>query len=347
MNTGNFRRPSILDAARTGLTFGAVRDTLRDYRALFDEERGADAAQRRNASMRLVNQYYDLVTDFYEYGWGQSFHFAPRRAGETFGESIKRHEHYLALRLGLGPGDRVIDVGCGVGGPMREIAALSGARIVGINNNAYQIARGTRHNAAAGLADRCRFEQADFNTLPLADGSMTAAYAIEATCHAADRVLVFSEVHRVLAPGGLFAGYEWCITDRYDAADPEHRRIIRAIEEGDALPELQPPHVVDSALRAAGFELLDARDLAGDGSPETPWYHPLTGRQLTPKTVGRTRWGRKVTRAGVAVLERLGVAPKGSGQVSELLNMAADALVEGGERGIFTPMYFFLARKPG
>ncbi|KAK3217821.1 hypothetical protein Dsin_011791 [Dipteronia sinensis] len=37
-------------------------------------------------------------------------------------ESIKRHEHFLALQLGLKKGQKVLDVGCGIGGPMREIA---------------------------------------------------------------------------------------------------------------------------------------------------------------------------------------------------------------------------------
>ncbi len=64
-------------------------------------------------------------------GWGTSFHFAHRWANEEHGESLKRHEHYLALRLGLKPGDKVLDVGCGVGGPLREIALFSGAHITG------------------------------------------------------------------------------------------------------------------------------------------------------------------------------------------------------------------------
>ncbi|KAI3699584.1 hypothetical protein L2E82_43994 [Cichorium intybus] len=61
-----------------------------------------------------VNKYYDLVTSFYEYGWGESFHFAPRWKGESLKESIKRHEHFLALQLGLKPGQTVLDVGCGI-----------------------------------------------------------------------------------------------------------------------------------------------------------------------------------------------------------------------------------------
>ena len=43
--------------------------------------------------------FYNLVTDFYEYGWGQSFHFAPRQKNETFRESIRRAEYVLASRI--------------------------------------------------------------------------------------------------------------------------------------------------------------------------------------------------------------------------------------------------------
>lgn len=50
----------------------------------------------------------------------QSFYFAPRLKSETWKESIKRAE-YLALRCRMGPSSKVLDVGCGVGGPMRNI----------------------------------------------------------------------------------------------------------------------------------------------------------------------------------------------------------------------------------
>ena len=44
------------------------------------------------------------------------------------------------------------------------------------------------------------------------DSTYDAAYQIEATCHAPDYVGVYKEILRVLKPGGLFAGYEWCMT---------------------------------------------------------------------------------------------------------------------------------------
>ena len=66
--------------------------------------------------------YYDLATDFYEYGWGRSFDFAPRVPGESFKASLTRHERYLADKLELKPGMVAADLGCGVAGPLLEIA---------------------------------------------------------------------------------------------------------------------------------------------------------------------------------------------------------------------------------
>nr|CAB3491447.1 unnamed protein product [Digitaria exilis] len=102
-------------------------------------EENVDSAGR---NVIRVNKYYDLVTSFTEYHWGQSFHFAPRWNGETLRESIKRFEHFIALQLRLKKGMKVLDVGCGIGGPLREIARFSSTEITGLNNNAYQISRG-------------------------------------------------------------------------------------------------------------------------------------------------------------------------------------------------------------
>src|SRR5262249_29827838 len=152
--------------------------------------------------------------------------------------SLARHEFYLAHMLSLRPGMKVLDVGCGVGGPMRAIARFSGASVVGVNNNDYQIKRGTKQNQEAGLAHRCQFLKADFTHLPVGDASYDAVYAIEATCHAPDKVALFSELFRAMKPGAHFAGYEWCLTDRYDGSNAEHRAIKKGIEEGDALPDI-------------------------------------------------------------------------------------------------------------
>ena len=56
----------------------------------------------------------------------------------------------------------VLDVGCGVGGPAREIAKFAGVNIIGLNNNDYQIERATRYAAQHALSDQLSFTKGDF-----------------------------------------------------------------------------------------------------------------------------------------------------------------------------------------
>ena len=65
-----------------------------------------------------------------------------------------------ASKLNVKAGDKVLDVGCGVGGPLREIAAFTGAHITGLNNNAFQVKRGEEMNRATGRHDNCDFVKA-------------------------------------------------------------------------------------------------------------------------------------------------------------------------------------------
>jgi sterol 24-C-methyltransferase len=336
-------------AVKTFYTDGQKRErvgaTIRDYMGFFDESNGGGVEARKAQYARLINNYYDVVTDFYEHGWGESFHFATRVKGESFEASLARAEHYLALRLGLGPGMKVLDVGCGVGGPMRSIARFSGARVEGVNNNDYQLEKIRSHNARARLSDLCSAFKGDFMSLRAPDGSYDAAYAIEAICHAPDKAAAFREIHRVLKPGSPFACYEWCLTDRYDPRNPEHQRIKSEIETGDGLPDLASIPQTLEALQSSGFEVLDSFDAAEQSDPETPWYLPLVGEIEGLSLLRRGRLGRRLARRTIGILETLGVAPKGSKEVSLMLGRAAEGLIAGGETGIFTPSFFFLARR--
>jgi len=295
----------------------------------------------------MVNFYYDLATDFYEYGWGESFHFGPRFIGEGFQESLRRAEYYLASRMELKEKMKVLDLGCGVGGPMRGIARFSGAKVTGVNNNDYQIKVGRKHNKTQSLESICEFVKADFMKLPFADNSYDAAYAIEATCHAPDRVACFAEILRVLKPGGYFSAYEWVMTKKYDPDNKQHRAVKEGIELGNGLPTLAIEHEIPVALKQAGFEVIEHfdRNAMMLDSNQIPWYQPLAG-QYTLEGFRRTKPGRSFTTALVWVLETLRIAPKGTFKVQEILSATADDLVKSGELGVFTPTYYFLARKP-
>ena len=317
-----------------------VKPAVEDYSGLFD----GSLEQRKDRYHAVVNHYYNLATDFYEFGWGRSFHFAPRRRGESFNESILRHERFLAEQLAMTSDMQVLDVGCGVGGPMANLARRTGASIVGINLNAYQIYRAKHHTR--DLQSQCRFIHGDYMDIPEADDQFDAAINIEATPHAPDKTAVFREIFRVLRPGGEFAGYEWCLTDSYDPEDADHVRIKQDVMKGNGLPDIAHTSEISSALVAAGFEVVEARDLAPESDPQTPWYRPLQGRDLSLASLPRTPIGRALTNFSLRVGEQLRIVPEGAREISSVLNAGADALVEGGEAGVFTPMFYYLARKP-
>ncbi|KAL8098364.1 hypothetical protein AgCh_031212 [Apium graveolens] len=105
---------------------------------------------------------------------------------ESLRESIKRHEHFLALQLDLKPGQKVLDVGCRICGPLREVARFSSTSVTGLNNNEYQITRGKKLNRMAEVDQTCDFVKGDFMKMPFPNNNFDAVYAIVATCHAPD-----------------------------------------------------------------------------------------------------------------------------------------------------------------
>jgi len=326
----------------------SVAKRVGSYSGLYDKPGGSEETavlKRKEKYASLVNDFYDLVTTFYEYGWGQSFHFAPRKSWESFETSIHRHEMYLAHRIHLYKGMTALDVGCGVGGPARCISVFSEGNVVGLNNNDYQLARAKKLTEEAGLSGQVTFFKADFMHIPAPDNTYDAVYAIEATCHAPDKASCFAEIFRVLKPGGYFGAYEWVMTDLYDRTNPKHVDIKEGIEKGNSLPELAVWHEVNDAIREVGFELVDSKDLSPTSDKKTPWFLPLSG-SLSITGFKHTRWGRWCTHKMVSILEWAHIAPKGTSEVSKILMDTADQLVLGGETGVFTPLWFVLGRKP-
>jgi sterol 24-C-methyltransferase len=299
-----------------------------------------------------VCSYYNLATDLYEYGWGQSFHFCRYSHRESFYQAIARHEHYLAAQIGLKEGMKVLDVGCGVGGPAREIAKFTGAHITGLNNNDYQIERATHYAQKEELAHQLKFVKGDFMQMSFPDNSFDAVYAIEATCHAPTLEGIYSEIFRVLKPGGVFGVYEWLMTEDYDNDNIRHREIRLGIEQGDGISNMCKVSEGLAAMKAAGFEMMHNEDLADRPDP-FPWYWPLSGELRYIQSVydvftivRMTKWGRWAAHNFAGALETLGVAPAGTKKTADSLALAADCLVAGGKDKLFTPMYLMVGRKP-
>lgn len=315
----------------------------------FDDKRDQQKIKERvQHAQEMTNAYYDLATEFYEYGWGQSFHFATKYKGETFESSIARHEYWLATQMGVQKGQTVLDVGCGVGGPLRNIARFTGAKVIGLNNNEFQVRRANKLNAHFGVSAIAEVAHGDFMKIPFPAASFDHAYAIEATCHAPDRTGCFKQIFDVLKEGGVFAGYEWVMTDAYNPDNADHRRWKHGIEEGNSLPVLTTAQDVIDALKNAGFEVVEHFDVAAEeqlNGNANGWWESFQGG-LTLSQFKHTRIGRFATNTFCDMMEFLRIAPKGTATTARVLSETGDALAAAGDAGIFTPMYYFKAVKP-
>ena len=323
---------------------------VQDFDGWMHRATAGDAVATDYDHATTVKEYYDLCGEFMVFGWGESLHFAPLSPRESLEDSKTRHQRLMIAKLELREGMTVIDVGCGIGGPMRRIIREAGVRVVGINSNEIQLDKAKSLNAEAGLDHMADYLACSFMDMgAIADNTFDGGYAIESTCHAPDKAGAFAEIYRVLKPGALFWGQEMCLTDSFNPGDKRHRAIKQELMHGIALNEIATMGEVDRALETAGFQVIEGRDRAvAENGPSTPWYQPMVSRRQTlGNALHRTPVGRKAFQGTSKLVETLGILPKGSADVVGLMDRTANAYVAGGKTGIFTPLYCFLARKPG
>ncbi len=132
---------NVAKALRDKLSPSGVSSAIRDYERRIRSHGRAGSETEESEHVHVNNLYYDLVTDFFEFGWGRSFHFAPRVPGESFKDSLVRHEQNMARALGLKPGMVVADLGCAGATLEHDQASISTRRPISICPPAAQCRR--------------------------------------------------------------------------------------------------------------------------------------------------------------------------------------------------------------
>lgn len=158
--------------------------------------------------------------------------------------------------LRLTAGMTVLDVGSGLGGPARQVAGASGARVRGVDITRAYVEVAAALTRAAGLEDRVDFVCTDIAAFEGRD--FDAAYTMHVQMNVADKAGFFSEIAHRLRPGARLAVFEVCRTGEALPAPP----LPWSLDGSDS-------HLADAAelrdtIVASGFELLDWVD-------ETPW----------------------------------------------------------------------------
>lgn len=171
------------------------------------------------------------------------FHIGGRLATEPFVKA-----------LDLSSDSRVVDFGCGLGGPARYVAAATGAHVTGIDLTAEFVETGRALTEWTGLSDRVQLIEGSVLDLPLEAASMDAAYMIHVGMNIADKVGIAQEAKRVLKPGGVFAIYDVM------QVGEGHMDYPAPWASSSDQSALAPPETYEAALTSVGFELSDRID---------------------------------------------------------------------------------------
>jgi tocopherol O-methyltransferase len=215
-----------------------------------------------------VERYYDTTLDLYEELWGEHVHHGYWDPGERPGiNGADRHAatdrlvHELVAYADIQPGSKILDIGCGIGGPALYLAGKLDCTVDGVTLSAAQAARANEKAQEAGVADRAHFHQLDGLHTGYPDNSYDVVWAVESLMHIEDRPAFFAEVMRLLRPGGTLAVATWSVRD--GALDDEERELVRQILHHQVMPSFSSLEEHVRMGVEAGFADVEFVDWSG------------------------------------------------------------------------------------
>ncbi|MCW7943304.1 cyclopropane-fatty-acyl-phospholipid synthase [Streptomyces hygroscopicus] len=255
----------------------------------------------RRSDRRAISHHYDVGNDFYEIVLGPSMVYscAYWTGLDSTLEDAQRDKLELVCRkLGLKPGQRVLDVGCGWGSMAMHAAREHGVSVVGVTLSQEQAAYARKRIADEGLTDRVEIRVQDYRDV--ADGPYDAISSIGMAEHVgAERYLGYArDLFTLLKPGGRLLNHQIARRPQRDESSYSVDPFIDAYVFPDG--ELAPLGSTVTQLERAGFEVRDVESLRE--------HYALTLRGWVANL--EAQWGRaqRLTSPGRARVWRLYMA---------------------------------------
>jgi cyclopropane-fatty-acyl-phospholipid synthase len=239
------------DRARLALAAARAMGIRRPPRVPAAELRPRGRRHSRERDARAVRHHYDVSNEFFQLFLGEAMTYSCAifsRGATTLEEAQEAKLELVCSKLGLQPGERVLDVGCGWGSFAIHAATMHGARVLGITLSEPQAELARRRVAAWDLSDQVEIRVADYRELDAEP--FDAIASIGMVEHVGDNQIdVYAErLARLLRPGGRLLNHGIA---RLRHSDPE----AGAFSERYVFPDAAPLHLsrIVFALERAGF----------------------------------------------------------------------------------------------
>lgn len=185
----------------------------------------------------------------------------------------------LARLAGITPGMRVLDVGGGLGGPARTLASEFGCSVQVLDLTEEYCRTGELLTAMTTLSDRVSFTQGGALDMPYPDESFDVVWTQHISMNIADKGMLYSEIRRVLRPGGRLALHEIMAGPN----SPIHYPVPWAREP--SISHLQPPETARALISATSLTELAWTD---ETASATDWFQrrPRSTPPTNPPPLG-------------------------------------------------------------
>jgi len=187
----------------------------------------------------------------------------------------------LVAQLGLSPDDRVLDIGCGLGGAARFVADQYGCRMTGIDLAEEYIRIGRAINRWVCLDDQIDLCLGSALALPFAAGNFDGGYMTHVGMNIADKPELFASIYRVLRADAPFGVYDFMKISDGELAYPVPWADVETMSTLGSTIEYE------EALRSAGFEIVTVTDRRDDAFDffEAHWDRFAAQRTPLPQSL--------------------------------------------------------------
>ncbi|CEF66988.1 Methyltransferase type 11 domain-containing protein [Strongyloides ratti] len=260
----------------------------------------------------VTTHYYEVMSGVIDEYFNGNFHFVPPRNKSILLEDALEELHKrIGETLQLDETKNCLDIGCGIGGVIRDLAYTK-ASITGVTIAPNEVIIGNEELKKRKIYPRCQLIEADCHKMPFNNNQFSCAYAIYSLKYFVDLKPALLEISRVLKKGDL------------------HREQIEGLEYACGMPSLHSKDEMITIAKECNLHFIENIDLTKETNE--PFYYCFSSNKVF-------MWLAQSDLIGFLIKtgQALNILPKGFYEFNKIfLSGTVNKIVKSGEMGILS-----------
>ncbi len=206
----------------------------------------------------VIRRHYNISTIFYRVLWGHHIHHGLWHGNESPKVAAQQLTEQLAKEVRIQRGEKIVDIGCGMGGSSIHLAKRAGCQVTGVTISSFQRRWASWAALTAGVSGSAEFRCEDAETTEFPPASIDVVWSIECTEHLFDKPAFFRKAATWLRPGGRVAVCAWLVGE--DPLSDAQTKLVYDVCEGFFCPSLGSQSDYVSWITSSGLKMTAIHD---------------------------------------------------------------------------------------